>query len=148
MCTVSESRLKKNHHACRRPAAQIKARRLLGGFKELPSSHYIAGFHVKCWWNALRDPGLSIIHWKQDNHFNLEPLLFIFIYYYFLLKVIHKWVVVLPPQQSRRSLASNCGYTEWTLCYLKFECVNFQRAKFVVINCQLYVWNQAAVDKC
>lgn len=51
--------------------AQIKAGRLLEGFKEQPSSHYIHSFHVKCWWNRLSHPCLSIIHWIHDNYINV-----------------------------------------------------------------------------
>lgn len=51
-------------------SAQIKAGRLLGGFKEQPSSHYSHSFHVKCWWNRLSYPCLSIIHWIHDNYIN------------------------------------------------------------------------------
>lgn len=79
----------KKHHSCRRPAAQIKARRLLGGFKELPSSHYIAGFHVKCWWNALADRGA--VHHSLDTR---QSLSFTDTFLSRFFKVIWKFVCV------------------------------------------------------
>lgn len=92
-------------------------------------------------------PGLSIIHWKQDNHFNLV------FFYFILFKVIQKWVVVLSPPAAKKVNAKIDQKLQlhWVnpLLFKISESFFNKRAKFVVINCQMYVLNQATkmVDK-